>query len=166
ATKLLRGNTPECPCAQNADAARVSVRLASAALVETQARQSPQATWTAAVSSPMPELKVPPEVPQPRLGPPPPPPPPAIPSLPPVPNVDPEDIPLQSMEGPNLQSWYTVPPSVAELANQTRAPSMTMNGMASMPAPPSVTKLMPRLLPAPKEAEDLKQAEVALSSRK
>mmetsp|Transcript_73706 Transcript_73706/g.117273 ORF Transcript_73706/g.117273 Transcript_73706/m.117273 type:complete len:239 (+) Transcript_73706:72-788(+) len=152
ATKLLRGDTPECLCAQNAvaSASMRSPREAGAALVQ-NARQSPQAGMPS--TAPPLELKVPPAVPKPPGGPLPPPAPPGIPALPPVPNVDPEDIHLQSMEGVNLQSWYTVPPTVAALANltQARPPLSPMTPLVR----PDANELMPRFLPVPQDAQEM-----------
>mmetsp|Transcript_37855 Transcript_37855/g.46911 ORF Transcript_37855/g.46911 Transcript_37855/m.46911 type:complete len:200 (+) Transcript_37855:1-600(+) len=129
-------------------------REAGASLVQS-AKVSPQAFGMPFTPPPLPELKVPPAVPKPPLGPLPPPAPPGIPALPPVPNVDPEDIHLQSMEGANLQSWYTVPPTVAALANLTQARALE-NPMAMTPlAKPDANALMPRFLPVPQEAQEM-----------
>eukprot|EP00434_Breviolum_minutum_P028866 symbB.v1.2.025530.t1/scaffold2483.1/size114807/4 len=103
---------------------------------------------------PLPELKVPPAVPKPPLGALPPPAPPGIPPLPPVPNVDPEDIHLQSMEGANLQSWYTVPPTVAALANLTQARAH-LTPMSAPPVQANANELMPRFLPVPQAAQEM-----------
>mmetsp|Transcript_72840 Transcript_72840/g.160797 ORF Transcript_72840/g.160797 Transcript_72840/m.160797 type:complete len:241 (+) Transcript_72840:76-798(+) len=154
AAKLLRGDTPECLCAQNAvaSASMRSPREAGTALVQ-NGRQSPQALGMPFTAPPLPELKVPPAVPKPPGGPLPPPAPPGIPALPPVPNVDPEDIHLQSMEGANLQSWYTVPPTVAALANltQARPPLSPMTPLVR----PDANELMPRFLPVPQDAQEM-----------
>ena len=156
ATKLLRGESPGCLCAQNADftaSASVNSREAGAALVSV--RQSPQAFGMPAYAPPpLPELKVPPAVPKPPLGALPPPAPPGIPPLPPVPNVDPEDIHLQSMEGANLQSWYTVPPTVAALANLTQARAH-LTPMSAPPVQANANELMPRFLPVPQAAQEM-----------
>eukprot|EP00439_Symbiodinium_sp_Y106_P054631 s1250_g7.t1 len=60
-----------------------------------------------------------------------------------------QDIPLQSMEGENTKSWYTVPPSVAAMVNSTVTPLPMAYPSAAVPAAPTANDLMPRFLPAP-----------------
>ncbi|CAE7391265.1 ASPH [Symbiodinium sp. KB8] len=147
ATKLLSADSPECPCAQNAaDSSARDAHQAGLSLTQV-GKQVPMAVGF--TPPPLPDIEVPPAVPLPASGPPPPPPPPAIPSLPPVPNVGPEDIPLQSMEGENTKSWYTVPPSVAAMVNRTVTPLPMAYPSAAVPAAPTANDLMPRFLPAP-----------------
>mmetsp|Transcript_37883 Transcript_37883/g.70651 ORF Transcript_37883/g.70651 Transcript_37883/m.70651 type:complete len:219 (+) Transcript_37883:27-683(+) len=143
ATKLLTADSPECPCAQNAVASLSGESLKQAGVSLAQMVPGMQAPK-------LPDLKIPPAVPLPPAGPGLPPPPPAIPSLPPVPNVGPEDIPLQSMEGENMASWYTVPPSVAAMVNSTPTTLPPAYPPSATPTVPlTANNLMPRFLPAP-----------------